>query len=488
MSAFVIGAALVGLIACTSGVTEKQASPTPPKLPRRPNIIFVLTDDLATTLVPYMPHVQSLERAGTSFRNYYVVDSLCCPSRSAIFTGQFPHDDGVFTNVAPDGGYNAYNQHDDPPKSFAVALQKAGYRTGFMGKYLNGYQPKDQQPPGWNEWDVAGNGYGEFNYQLNVNGKLRFYGKQPGDYLTDVLSTKATSFIKSSRASGKPFALEVATFAPHRPWVPAPRDLNTFVGLKAPRGPTFDRTPTDAPPWLAAQKPLPKKKIAIIDRGFEREVEAVQAVDQMIGRLQQTLKQEGLLDDTYIVFSSDNGFHLGQYRLLPGKMTAFDTDIKVPLVVSGPGVPANRSVSALTSSIDLAPTFLQIGNTGPTDRPDGVSLLGLLHGQPPPADWQQAVLIEHHGGSGPGDPDAQAIASGDPPSYEAMRTATALYVEYVTGAREYYDLSTDPNELHNVVSMLPPARLAALHSTLHALESCHGAAACQAAARVRARR
>ncbi len=118
-----------------------------------------------------MPHVLAMQRTGTTLSRYYVVDSLCCPSRSAIFTGEYPHDDGVFTNSGRDGGYNAYNAHGDQSRSFAVALQNAGYQTAMMGKYLNLYVPtRDPPAPGWNVWDVTGNGYPEFNYQLNENG------------------------------------------------------------------------------------------------------------------------------------------------------------------------------------------------------------------------------------------------------------------------------------------------------------------------------
>jgi N-acetylglucosamine-6-sulfatase len=184
----------------------------------RPNFVFVLTDDLSWNLVSHMPHVVGMEKHGIRLSRYYVVDSLCCPSRSAIFTGEYPHDDGVFTNVGNDGGYGAYVKNGDESRSFAVALQKSGYSTAMMGKYLNGYQPRTDPPaPGWDQWDVAGNGYPEFDYDLNENGKLVHYGSKPQDYLTSVLSQKASSFISTSASSGKPFMLEVATFAPHRP-------------------------------------------------------------------------------------------------------------------------------------------------------------------------------------------------------------------------------------------------------------------------------
>jgi arylsulfatase A-like enzyme len=489
-------AAAIAASACALALAACSSAPSSPLLgpphrinhDNRPNIVFVLTDDLATNLMQYMPHVQALEQAGATSRNFFVVDSLCCPSRAAIFTGLYPHDDGVFTNggpggIRPDGGYHAYNQYGNPAKSFGIALQRAGYRTGFMGKYLNGYQVNDPPPPGWDEWDGSDTGYTGFNYTLNENGTVCHYGDQPQDYMTDVLSGKAGDFIKSSAWLGQPFALEVATFAPHRPSTPAPRDQGSFPTVRAPRGPAFDRQPTDAPPWLANLKPLSPTNTRRIDAEFRRRVEDVQAVDRMIGHLGATLAAMHQLKNTYFVFSSDNGYHMGEYRMRPGKQTAFDTDIRVPLVVVGPGVQPGSTINAMASSIDLAPTFQEIAGARPVATQDGVSLLDLLHGQPAPADWQRAILVEHHGPvTDPSDPDLQPPSAGDPPSYEAMRATTFLYAEYVTGEREYYNLTRDPYELHNLAGRLPAQQLARLHTELEALANCHGATQCQHAA------
>jgi arylsulfatase A-like enzyme len=477
---FVAPALSVALTACIGKAAPPAAKPVPTD--GRPNILFVLTDDLSMNLLPYMPHVQALERQGTSFNNYYVVDSLCCPSRAAIFTGLYPHNDGVFSNHSPDGGYDAYNLNHNPEKSFGVALKNAGYYTGFMGKYLNEYQPTDRPAQGWDEWDVAGNGYAEYNYQLNENGYLHTYGRAPSDYLTNVLASKAVQFVRRAQYTGKPFALEVATFAPHRPATPAPMDARSFPDLVAPESPSFDVKPTNALPWLAGLPPLSPTDIANINKGFEARVESVLAVDRMIGQLERTLAATNQLSNTYIVFSSDNGYHMGEHGLTPGKQTAFTSDIKVPLVVAGPGVPAGGTVEAMSSSIDLAPTFLQIGHAEPAAEQDGVSLLDLWHGASPPADWQRAVLVEHHGPvDGSNDPDVQPFRAGNPPSYEAMRTAQQLYVEYDTGDREYYDLTTDPDELHNIYSSLAVDQQRSLHQDLAALSTCHGAAECQQA-------
>ncbi|HEU5417141.1 MAG TPA: sulfatase, partial [Streptosporangiaceae bacterium] len=388
----------------------------------RPNFVFVLTDDLAENLVSYMPHVQALERAGSTMSHYYVVDSLCCPSRAAIFTGEYPHDNGVFTNTLSDGGYKAYNRNGDPQKSFAVALRKSGYRTAMMGKYLNDYWPFDGVQPGWNEWDVAGDGYPEFNYNMNENGRTQHYGDSPQNYLTDVLSAKASSFIRTAHSSGKPFMLEVATFAPHAPYTPAPRYANAASTDAYPKTAAFDRVPKNPPSWLKGQRALTPHRQRRITRAFRKRVEDVLSVDDMVAHLEAVLRATGAARDTYFIFSSDNGYHMGEYRLMPGKQTAFDTDIHVPLVVTGPGVPAGRVISQLASNIDLAPTFERLAGLPVPARVDGHSLARLWHGRNP-AGWRQAILIEHHGpDDDKGDPDRQNRLSGDPPSYEAVRT------------------------------------------------------------------
>jgi arylsulfatase A-like enzyme len=449
----------------------------------------VLTDDLSMNLVQYMPHVLGLEKAGTTFSNYSVTDSLCCPSRSSIFTGKFPHDTGVFTNSGPDGGFHIFHGRGEENSTFATALQGVGYRTAMMGKYLNGYNPraplggsKPYVPPGWTEWDVADNGYPEYNYILNSNHRVERYGSKPADYLTDVLSRKASAFVTTSVAAHAPFFLEVATFAPHAPYTPAPADTSSFVGLRAPRTPAFNTLPTNAPAWLSGAAPLTGKETSEIDISFRKRVQAVQAVDRMIGSLRETLRKTGVADNTDIVFSSDNGYHMGEYRLAPGKMTAFDTDIAVPLVVAGPGIGAGRTAAEIVENIDLCPTFEALGGAAIPSDVDGRSLVPLLRGQSAP-NWRTTALIEHHGpDTAVGDPDRPGVGSGNPPSYKALRTAAFTYVEYVDGTREYYDRTTDPDELDNTANRLPTARLATLHKTLLALATCHGMDACWAAA------
>ncbi len=462
----------------------------------RPNIVFVLTDDLALNLVQYMPNVRKMQQDGVTFANYFVTDSLCCPSRSSIFTGRYPHNTGIYRNVGADGGYQAFVNRGHERVTFATALTAAGYHTAMLGKYLNGYQPqRNPAAPGWSEWDVAGNGYRGFGYDLNQNGKIVHYANRPDDYMTDVLSAVAVNFIKLQTAD-TPFMIEIATFAPHAPYTPAPRDADAFGGLHAPRTAAFNAAPGPAAPkWLAGHPPLSEIDVAMIDNDFRKRAQSVQAVDAMIGALQQAVAAIGAADNTYFVFSSDNGYHMGEHRLMPGKMTAYDTDIHVPLIVTGPGVPAGRTVDEIVQNIDLCPTFTELGFAAAPPSVDGRSLAPLMRGDKVEG-WRTVALVEHRGPirnlADPDLPDlryapriAEAVRrGGNPTTYEAIRSATALYVEYADGEKEYHDLVADPDELRNTYASLPDDRQAALHAALDAVQTCRGAAGCQAAEHV----
>ena len=481
---------LAVLAGCASG--GSASPPLPPPVPRvggPPNIVFVLTDDLTTNLVPFMPHVVAMEHTGMTFTNYTVTDSLCCPSRASIMTGMYPHDTHVWSNIGPHGGFPVFYRRGEQNNTFATALHAVGYRTAMMGKYLNDYSPALDQnesapyvPPGYSEWDVAGqSGYREFNYTLNENHVLHNYGSAPSDYLTTVLDRRAQAFIRSSAYTRKPFMLEVATFAPHRPYVPAPADAHAFGGLRAPRTRAFKRLPRNAPLWLAKHPPLTPAEIRHIDRDFQKRVEDVQSIDRMIGHLEQTLRQTGQARNTVLVFSSDNGYHMGQYQLTPGKLTAFDTDVRVPLVVTGPGIPAAVRNPAVVQNVDLAPTFDALGGAKIPANTDGRSMVPLLHSQRP-AKWPTLALIEHRGpDKNPADPDYPERNSGNPPTYDAIRSSTFTYVRYPDGEREYYNLVRDPYELRNLAPYLTGRERSKLDAALTALHNCHGLKSCQRA-------
>jgi arylsulfatase A-like enzyme len=415
-----------------------------------------------------------MQREGMTFTNYFVTDSLCCPSRASIFSGRYPHNHGVLTNTPPTGGFAAFRRGAEG-ETFATALKDSGYRTALMGKYLNGYNAQRRYvPPGWSNWQGTGSGYKGFNYTLSANGRIARFGSSPRAYLTDVLRRHGKAFVNRVGASGLPFLLEVATTAPHRPATPAPRDRNAFPGLQLPRGPAFDAEPRNPPGWLRGRKPLTGQQMGAMTGGYRRRAQSVLAVDEMVGQIRRLLHERGLDRNTYVVFSSDNGYHMGERRLLAGKMTAYDSDVRVPLIVVGPDVPPGSMTDALAENVDLAPTFMRLAGLSPPAWVDGQSLAPVLRGRG--ANFRKAVLIEHHRPeTSHGDPDRQTGASGNPPSYEALRTKDELYVEYVDGTREWYDLRTDPNQLDNRYDQLSSATRASLHDRLLRMSLCRGA-------------
>jgi arylsulfatase A-like enzyme len=335
---------------------------------------------------------------------------------------------------------------------------------------------------GWSEWAGAGNGYPEYDYDLNQNGTIHHYGNAHDDYLTFVVSGLGQKFIRNTAQGTAPFLIEIATFAPHAPYIPGPDDLNLYPGLFVPRSPAYGaRAKASAPEWERDIPALTQAEMDTMDHDYRLRAQAVMAVDEMIANLQATLVAMGADKNTYIFFSSDNGYHMGEHSLRPGKMTAFDTDIRVPLIVTGPGVPAGKWVDEIVENIDLCPTFDELGGAETAASVDGHSLVRLLQGQPT-LDWRTVALIEHHGPVELAeDPDLPEEHSGNPTKYESIRIPGAVYVEYATGETEYYDVDSDPWELTNTASTLSPGQLTTLHDTLNAVVNCHDGQSCWAA-------
>lgn len=486
-------AALAAAVLLCTLAAHPAAAQTPAALAAKPNIVFVLTDDLSWDLVDHMPNVKRLQRDGVTFSDYVVTDSLCCPSRASILTGRYPHNTGIYRNSGADGGFLAFRARGLEQATFATALQAAGYRTALMGKYMNQYSPgrvrdafgRPYVPPGWSDWRVAGNGYPGYGYRLASADGVERRGHAAQDYLTNVLRRDAVGFVADAVAAGQPFLLQLSTFAPHTPATPAPRDEDRFGNAMAPRTASFDEADlSDKPRWLRGHPPLTAAQQWRIDDLFRERVRSVQAVDRAIGRLRAQLRRLGVARSTYVVFSSDNGFHMGQHRLTPGKLTAYDADVRVPLIVAGPGVPAGSTVSEIAENVDLCPTFAELGGAVAPADVDGRSLVPLLHGSAV-AEWREAALVEHRGAvTSPADPDFPERGSGNPPTYEALRTRDALYVEYADGERELYDRRVDPDELDNIAAEVPPERLARLSAALRAMRTCAGVG-CRGAAPLR---
>jgi N-acetylglucosamine-6-sulfatase len=463
----------------------------------RPNIVFVLTDDLDRNLgtLEQVPKLKEmLAGQGLTFPNMFVTESLCCPSRTSTQRAQYVHNHQVLGNGPPNGGFERFHALNEDQSTVGTWLKAAGYRTGYMGKYLNGYPDTaapNYVPPGWDDWDspAAGNPYSEFNYTLNENGALVKYGDQPESYLTDVLSKKATTFIQQTATDQRPFFLFVATYAPHQPATPAPRHLGAFPGARAPRPPSYNETDvSDKPAWVQSRPLLRPGQQMQMDNLFRRRLQSMLAVQDLIEHLLYTLRATGQLQNTYIFFASDNGFHLGEHRLLAGKLTAYEEDIRVPLFVRGPGVPAGRVREEFVGNLDLGLTFAALGGAQVPDFVDGRSLMPLLHDEAKPERWRGAFLVEQeetHFRAGPA--PRQVLEPQDMietqlaqtrqgvPAYAALRTPTHTYVVLGTGERELYDLRADPYELENIITKADRNLVARLDAWLVAYRKCRGA-------------
>ncbi len=511
-------AAACALSACFPSAEGKQ--PEKQKQEQKsPNVILVLTDDLAVNdlnprALQRMPNIKSLLiDKGTTFENAFVTNSLCCPSRATILRGQYTHNHQILSNDPPRGGFQKFRFLGHENSTMATWVKKQGYRTAFFGKYLNGYK-ETYIPPGWDEWyAVTGN---FLSHTFNENGHLVDY--DPGSYYdTDVISDKASDYITRTEGADppfftadRPFLMWIGTKAPHQPATPAPRDKKTYPDVSLPRPPSFDENNvSDKPGWVRDNPPLSLEQKRYMEELHRRRLQSMLAVDDMIGDLIKALRDSGKLGNTYIVFTSDNGFHLGQHRLGAGKWTAYEEDIRVPLVVRGPGVPEGETLPHMVLNNDLAPTFADLAGTETPSFVDGRSLEPLLTDEPTPLrGWRQRFVIESVAErSGVPQPpfitesEVAPLLTGDPlpndwrrssattaqsseewgrPWLKALRTNRYLYVEYKTGEHELYDLRKDPRELNNMYATAPPELKQRLEAQLDALRQC-SAAECRAA-------
>ena len=449
----------------------------------RPNILFILTDDLAYADIAMMPNLQRLLVAtGTSFDHYYASYAACCPSRASLLRGQYAHNTGVKNNSGVNGGYAAALANKIENSTVATWLHDAGYRTGYIGKYLNGY-PEGQSPtyipPGWDQWysAVAGTPYNEYNYTMNENGQLVEYGSGLSDYGTDVYIGKAESFIATAASSTQPFFLHLNLYPPHQPAIPSEQDKNLFPNAQVPRTPSFNEPDiSDKPAWVRNLPLLNATKIASGDKLYADRLRTLQAVDRGIERLITTLEVRNVLANTYIVFSSDNGFHIGQHRLWPPtKVTAYEVDIHLPLIIRGPNVKPSAKVSALVGDIDIAPTLATLAGVTPPSFVDGRSFASLL-GNTKLVWPRRSYLLHHWRVQQLNNPltwiDHIMLALDPAPDFHGIRTDRYTYVYYpATAERELYDNVADPEQLTNLAATRPDL-VAPLHWAFAKLLGC----------------
>jgi N-acetylglucosamine-6-sulfatase len=438
-----------------------------------PNILFVLTDDLDLEGAEYMPQVKSfLVDGGTSFSNYFVNISLCCPSRATMLRGQYAHNTGVYTNKKEDGSFIYLYRHGLEKSTIATWLKEKGYRNGYIGKYFNGYPrqaPKNYVPPGWDQWasPINDSGYMGYKYTLNENGNFVEYGDRPEDYSADVYTNKAQQFINQAAQDKQPFFLYISYFAPHQPAIPAPRHSQLFPNAFVPRTPAFNEADVEDKPSYIRELPLlTPQETAKIDQLYQNRLRSLQAVDEGLVSLVNTLKANGQLDNTYIIFTSDNGYHLGQHRLLPQKETAYEEDIHLPLYVRGPDVPRGKTVDQIVSNVDLAPTFAELAGVKPPNFIDGRSLVSLFRRHSPVSHvWRQVLLLQHR-------LNLKAVPL--IPNYKGLRTTHCTYVQYKNGEEELYDLRQDPHQLQNLAKVIQPQVIQEYTKRLLHLSSCRG--------------
>jgi N-acetylglucosamine-6-sulfatase len=473
------------------GAALASGSAPHPAPPPRPNVLLIQVDDQAmNTFRPqFMPDVwRWIVRPGTKFTAGLAAPPLCCPDRAGILTGQYPHNNGVFSN---DPGYPTLHDKGD---TLPVWLRNAGYRTGLDGKFLNNYPETEgaAPAPGFSDWFSYDGRPAYFRYTISDGGQLRRFGPSRAAYSTDVFTRHAKEFVREGRDTGKPFFLWLAYDAPHDT-APAIGDCGNYVPLppseseyrrfgsqvKFPLPPAYDeRDISDKPSFIASKRPITKARPHIARR-FRCVAATMHEVDKQVGKLMRWLQQTGQLKNTIVVYVSDNGYYYGEHRLIRGKSWPYEPALNVPYAVRLPtayqGVkPPPRVSPEVVSEQDIASTILDYAGDVPSCKGphvcrvvDGRSLRPLLGGE---GRWPQdrGVLAEIN-------------SSGI--DYSAIRTKRYMYTEYSDGEREIYDLVHDPFEKTNLIASPRYAGIiATLAKRLSRLRTCsglHGQRACQ---------
>jgi N-acetylglucosamine-6-sulfatase len=435
---------LVVTSGCTAGDRGASAPPTAPT--KRPNIVFILLDDVRYDDMidhPFvdLPNLQRLATEGASFRRFFTSAPLCSPSRAVFMTGQYPSHNGIVDN-----GERAQLSHQIV--TFPKLLQDVGYHTGFFGKWHMGHED-DSPRPGFDRWvSFVGQGV-YFDPTLNIDGTVA--GAK--GYMTDILTAHAVSFIAAAPAD-TPFLAFIAQKAAHpeihpnqvRSFPPAPGDEGAFADDSIRRNPSW-RAPLTGKPAL--QRPVdvndPRSpKGGLPDRYVRDRLRMLLAVDRGIGEVRKALEAKGVLDETVFIVTSDQGFFYGEFGLAQERRLAYEPSTHIPLIVRYPGVvSAGVKPNALASNADIAPTMLELGGAAVPATMDGRSLVRALRNDS--TAIRDELLIEYY--SDTEFPRLKGMG------YKAVRTDRYKYIRYeeLTGMDELYDLQADPHELRNLL-------------------------------------
>lgn len=415
-------------------MVQTTQSPAP-----RPNIVFVLTDDMRDDDLDHMPITRRLVAdEGMEFTDAISPHPLCCPARAQLATGQYAQNNGVQHNRGVHGGFGAL----DPTREASSWFRDSGYATGFVGKFLNGYHPQDVRPSGWTRWDALTRGvYDYVDFSMTADGDPRRY---TDSYITSVIEDHANEAVADFAAAGDPFLVYAWHLAPHYrisaeggrglpPALPQDRDLFTDERPSSFDDPAFDEDDvSDQPAYLRHLSPVARAEITTENTARLR---SLQAVDRAVGSLVETLAEQGVLDHTYIVFSSDNGYSLGEHRFV-GKDVLTDETLQVPLLVRGPGIAPGSTSDLPVTLVDLPATFAALTGVSPGWQVDGTSLAETLLGGE--QIFRDTTLIQ------------TGRTLGDGWSHRGVRTARYLYGTDGTDGF-LYDRLLDPDEMVNLI-------------------------------------
>jgi arylsulfatase A-like enzyme len=421
VGAFVTGMALVAPSADGS-VGAVEATPS------QPNIIFVLTDDQRIDTYQTMPTVRNQLRGRGGNYRAIIPPSICCPSRVSLLTGDLAHTTGVYTNSLDYGGWPTFYDSGYEDQTVAVALHDAGYRTGFMGKYLNYWNqaPDGYVPPGWDVfrgfWRDRGQGGGiYYNYELRGTGKPEVFGHERSDYSATVLQRKAVRFIENTPAD-TPYFVFINPTNPHAPYTPAPGDSGSWTPKTPYDNPGVNEVDmSDKPAHMRGLSKVPRSDINAAQIGTG---ESLRSVDRIV----RAAMNADDMENTLVIYMSDNGVMWGDHRV-QYKYRPYRFATEVPLFMRWDGV-IEPGTKGLVANIDIAPTLLQVAGVPGALDTEGISAL--------PAATRQSVLLE-------------GVNRGRP-AYCGIRSQRYLFVEHATGERELYDYQTDPYELHNLAN------------------------------------
>ena len=374
----------------------------------KPNIVLLLTDDQDLLLGGMSPisRIVAFLSDGAYLKNFFVNTPVCCPSRSTLISGRYPHNflynEGHQDNNPSCMHMNA-SSTDFEQKSIAVYLKKLGYTTGQFGKYLNPsgmkYYCEETSPaplPGFDRWFSMCNDNTYFNNKISDNGKLKTYGTDPSDYLTSIIGNATLSFMEDSLKHNEPFFAYIAPHAPHVPATPAPWYEDTLPYMLAPRTPNYNFTASDHHKIVRSQSPLDPFGIAPqVDELFRNRWRSLLSVDDLMMDVVDKLTEYGQLDNTYFLFTSDHGFQLGQFNLPSCKLQPYEHDIRVPMFVKGPGIPKSLP-SFVAGMVDIAPTIITLAGGEPPSTMDGRSFEDMIKKRGQGSNVQQNAWRDKH--------------------------------------------------------------------------------------------